>query len=107
VLGRKTFKFEDPRDGNGLPTNTTKCKHAHALLAVCRQLFAETALLPFTLNTFSAEYLLELCRGLRVLKPYQTNNITSINVPREVYIIFDEYVILEMNAFSLPALPRL
>ena len=33
--------------------NTTVAKHALALLSVCRQIFAETALLPFSLNTFS------------------------------------------------------
>ncbi|KAF1835439.1 hypothetical protein BDW02DRAFT_495992 [Decorospora gaudefroyi] len=51
VLGGKTFHIEYSVNTETI-TNTTKSEHALSPLAVCRQVFAETALLPFSLNTF-------------------------------------------------------
>jgi hypothetical protein len=49
ALGGKTYKIEyGPQRGRS--TNTTKSEHGLALLAVCRQVFIETSLLPFRSN---------------------------------------------------------
>jgi len=55
ALGGKTFHiYHDDR--KCIAKNETVSKNTLALLAVCRQVFAETALLPFSSNTFSAEH---------------------------------------------------
>ncbi|KAI4609748.1 hypothetical protein J4E80_008393 [Alternaria sp. BMP 0032] len=53
ALGGKTFHIHH-HEYQGIAKNGTVSKNALALLAVCRQVFAETALLPFSSNTFSA-----------------------------------------------------
>ncbi|KAI4926058.1 uncharacterized protein J4E92_006795 [Alternaria infectoria] len=53
ALGGKTFHI-DYNEYQGIAKNMTVSKNTLALLAVCRQVFAETALLPFSSNTFSA-----------------------------------------------------
>jgi hypothetical protein len=51
VLRGKTFEII--HSAYSKDWDATKPKHAHALLALCRQVYAETALLPFNSNTFS------------------------------------------------------
>ncbi|KAI4915817.1 hypothetical protein J4E90_004263 [Alternaria incomplexa] len=55
ALGGKTFYIHHD-DRQGIAKNETVSKNTLALLAVCRQVFAETALLPFSSNTFSATH---------------------------------------------------
>ncbi|KAF7671513.1 hypothetical protein GT037_010325 [Alternaria burnsii] len=52
VLGGNTYEIRYHQKSEAVK-HTTISKHALALLSVCRQIFAETALLPFGLNTFS------------------------------------------------------
>ncbi|USP77115.1 hypothetical protein yc1106_04389 [Curvularia clavata] len=61
ALGGRTFRFKTTGNYPWYIKNVTKYKHALALLQVCRQIYAETALLPFSTNTFSASrlYVLE------------------------------------------------
>lgn len=54
ALGGRTFRIEGLENGSTNCENKRKFKHALALLQVCRQIYAETALLPFSTNTFSA-----------------------------------------------------
>ncbi|KAI4648275.1 hypothetical protein J4E93_004687 [Alternaria ventricosa] len=59
ALGGRTFHishniYQDVTKNTNVSKNTSVSKNALALLAVCRQVFAETALLPFSSNTFSA-----------------------------------------------------
>ena len=53
ALGGRTFHISH-YIGQHITKNITISENALALLAVCRQIFAETALLPFSSNTFSA-----------------------------------------------------
>jgi len=53
ALGGKTFHIHH-HEYQSIAKNRMVSKNALALLAVCRQVFAETALLPFSSNTFSA-----------------------------------------------------
>jgi hypothetical protein len=52
ALGGQTYELRETAP-YGVVTNTTVSENALALLVVCRQLYAETALAPFSLNFFS------------------------------------------------------
>jgi hypothetical protein len=53
-------------------------KNAMALLRACRQVYWETASLPYKLNTFVAEAASELTALVTQLRPYQHTQITSL-----------------------------
>jgi hypothetical protein len=51
-----------------------------ALLRVCRQTYAETALLPFSVNTFAALDCCNLGKSVKAFKKYQRSQITHLQV---------------------------
>jgi hypothetical protein len=60
--------------------NTTVAKHALALLSVCRQIFAETALLPFSLNTFSVFHPVVFNMWIKSFHPAFAEVVTSVRI---------------------------
>lgn len=60
--------------------NTTVAKHALALLSVCRQIFAETALLPFSLNTFSVFRPVVFKMWIKSFHPAFAEVVTSVHI---------------------------
>lgn len=79
ALGGKTFLI-DHYVYQGIAKNRTRFKNALALLAVCRQVFAETALLPFSSNTFSALHPQILNMWIKDLLPPFAHAITSVRL---------------------------
>jgi len=79
ALGGKTFLI-DHYVYQGIAKNRTRFKNALALLAVCRQVFAETALLPFSSNTFSALHPQILNMWIKDLPTPFAHAITSIRL---------------------------
>ncbi|KAF1946359.1 hypothetical protein EJ02DRAFT_250619 [Clathrospora elynae] len=53
VLGGRTYKFKDTIQTRQARLDTKGEEHIFSLLYVCRQIHFETALLPYTINTFS------------------------------------------------------
>jgi hypothetical protein len=51
-----------------------------ALLRVCRQIYAETALLPFIVNTFSALDCRNLRKSFKAFRKYQRSQITHLQI---------------------------
>lgn len=79
TLGGKTFKIIPGY--YDIPTmNATNSKYALALLQVCRQIYAETTLLPFSINTFSASSPHSLKRWVERLHPARAQSITWIRL---------------------------
>ncbi len=85
VLGRKTFEIRYDKQRR-IAKNTTVSEHALALLAVCRQVFAETSLLPFNLNTFSALDPLALNVWFRSLRSALAEVITAVRIDLHISI---------------------
>jgi hypothetical protein len=79
ALGVNTFVLLKDDDTENI-INTTKAKNALALLAVCRQLYAETALLPFSLNVFSSNSPSTLRSWTSTIQPAYFNNITTLKL---------------------------
>jgi len=79
ALGGKTFLI-DHYVYQGIAKNRTRFKNALALLAVCRQVFAETALLPFSSNTFSALHPQILNMWIKDLPTPFAHAITSVRL---------------------------
>ena len=50
------------------------------LLRTCRQIYAETALLPYKTNTFSFQKYVGIKQGLRYLKPFQRAQIVDVQL---------------------------
>jgi hypothetical protein len=79
VLGGQTWKIRfDLRFGKTF--NQSRYANALALLATCRQIHAETQLLPFRLSLFSALNCVSLHRWLLTIKPFQCTALTNIQV---------------------------
>jgi hypothetical protein len=57
-----------------------------ALLRVCRQIYAETALLPFTANTFSFVDFWDIGRRTKDLRKYQYSQIRTLQL--ELYYLY-------------------
>ncbi|KAL5113340.1 hypothetical protein ACEQ8H_008786 [Pleosporales sp. CAS-2024a] len=81
-------------------------KNRFALLRVCRQMYAEAALLPFSLNTFclrpqSVEHFLHRC-----LKPAQRNAITSLRLPFVISPQFAGHIYERINMRLLQLTPE-
>lgn len=51
-----------------------------ALLRTCRQAYAEAALMPLTLTTFTTHHFLYTAKALRKLKPHQRRLITFFQI---------------------------
>jgi hypothetical protein len=94
-----------------LPTSeqlpTSEPGHVFALLRTCRQIYAETAVLPYTDNTFSFCSVRSMRYGLKHVKAHLRTHITSI----QLEIDFDfrrsrhgfEYYVYLGERFSLRA----
>jgi hypothetical protein len=79
ALGGNTFVLLKDDDTEKI-VNKTKSKNALALLAVSRQLYAETALLPFSLNVFSSVSPSRLRSWASEIQPVHRNNITALKL---------------------------
>ena len=101
LLGGKFFEIT-PHTYREISENRTNSKHALAILAVCRQLYAETALQPFRLNTFSAEYPKVLNEWVRTLRPVCVEAITSIHPKFQVDLYLPRvYVSSRISALTI------
>ncbi|CAN9321678.1 unnamed protein product [Alternaria sp. RS040] len=78
VLGGNTYEIRYHQKSEAVK-NTTISKHALALLSVCRQIFAETALLPFSLNTFSVFHPLVFNIWIKGFHPAFAEVVTSLS----------------------------
>jgi hypothetical protein len=117
VLGGKTHEIENPelrRDSWRAPWSVRKPNQAHALLAVCRQIYAETALLAFELNAFSTPSISMLNEWSRGLPRICTEGITSIrlnvNIVRSPGLIWDTGCLgdtMEARCSSVAGFPSL
>ncbi|KAF2795811.1 hypothetical protein K505DRAFT_193235, partial [Melanomma pulvis-pyrius CBS 109.77] len=74
ALGGQTWKIGVLK-GVGV---TNKKKHALNLLGVCRQIYAETAIIPFQASTFKASNPRKLCTWLLAISPARREAITTI-----------------------------
>lgn len=83
LLGGKVFKIT-PDANHEVSENKTKSRHALAILAVCRQIYAETALQPFRLNTFSAEHPKVLNEWVSTLRLVCVEAITSVHLKFQI-----------------------
>ncbi|KAH7399514.1 hypothetical protein BKA66DRAFT_565585 [Pyrenochaeta sp. MPI-SDFR-AT-0127] len=92
VLGGRVFELEGPSCEN--PNFVERSQHVLALLAVCRQIYAETSLLPFKLNTFSAWNFSKLNDCLnRMMKQAHVDLITYIQL--KSHTVVQPYLSLE------------
>ncbi|KAI4631502.1 uncharacterized protein J4E87_002207 [Alternaria ethzedia] len=89
VLGGKTFVI-DHYVNQDIAKNRTLLKNALALLVVCRQVFAESALLPFSSNTFSALHPQTLNMWIRDLPPPFAHAITSVRLHPRIELSLQE-----------------
>ncbi|CAN9355968.1 unnamed protein product [Alternaria alternata] len=78
ALGGNTYMIRYHRTSKAVK-NTTVAKHALALLSVCRQIFAETALLPFSLNTFSVFHPVIFNMWIKSFHPAFAEVVTSLS----------------------------
>ncbi|CAN9349792.1 hypothetical protein AALT_g5434 [Alternaria alternata] len=79
ALGGNTYMIRYHRKSKSVK-NTTVAKHALALLSVCRQIFAETALLPFSLNTFSVFHPVVFNMWIKSFHPAFAEVVTSVRI---------------------------
>jgi hypothetical protein len=79
ALGGKTFDIRYDRKSE-MAKNTTVSEHALALLSVCRQIFAETALLPFSSNKFSALHPMVFNIWIKSFRPAFAKAATSVRI---------------------------
>jgi len=116
VIGGKTFEIRyEPEPDRSLvrkrlasqvpkpkfiAKNTTVAKNTLALLVVCRQVFAETALLPFSSNTFSASRPDELEMWIKMFPPAVSEAITSIQLPAWIKLSFPEHWVVVVSRIS-------
>ncbi|KAB2106558.1 hypothetical protein AG0111_0g5447 [Alternaria gaisen] len=84
ALGGNTYMIRYHRKSKAVK-NTTIAKHALALLSVCRQIFAETALLPFSLNTFSVSHPLVFNIWIMSFHPAFAEVVTSVRIDIVAY----------------------
>ncbi|KAH6878871.1 hypothetical protein BKA58DRAFT_466490 [Alternaria rosae] len=75
VLGAKVYWARYTKKFQLSPTEP---KNAMALLRTCRQIYAETALMPLTLSTFACASVTQAKGSLGKLKPHQRKQITSL-----------------------------
>jgi hypothetical protein len=57
-----------------------KCMHGMDLLRTCRQIYAETALLPYKTNIFSFSPYTNIKHDLKYMKPFQRAQIDKIQI---------------------------
>ncbi|KAF2030026.1 hypothetical protein EK21DRAFT_112319 [Setomelanomma holmii] len=79
ALGGLTFRLQ-PNDDNEKVANETKSKNAIALLAVCRQLYAETAVLPTSLNVFSSHSPIAIHSWTNAMRPANRASVTNLKL---------------------------
>ncbi|OAG15989.1 hypothetical protein CC77DRAFT_1078733 [Alternaria alternata] len=79
ALGGNTYMIRYHRTSKAVK-NTTVTKHALALLSVCRQIFAETALLSFSLNTFSVFHPVVFNMWIKSFHPAFAEVVTSVRI---------------------------
>jgi len=89
ALGGRTFHISH-YIGQHITKNITISENALALLAVCRQIFAETALLPFSSNTFSAIHPQVFNMWIEDLPPVFAEAVTSVRLHPRIRFYFPE-----------------
>ena len=58
----------------------TDRKYAMALLRTCRQIYHETAILPYKLNTITVSFLQDVAAIVKILRPYQYRHVTTLQI---------------------------
>jgi hypothetical protein len=96
-LGKRKFKYEwmsRPDEPHiGLP-----------LLATCRQIYSEAAIMPFNLNTFVADTLngeRNMLRAFKVFNAHQRKQITSIRLVYKSYDLLGSDALNDFNVYQL------
>jgi hypothetical protein len=100
-LHRGTQRF------SSLPSTQT---NACALLQVCRQIYAETALIPIVINTFSVSDYQSLARVARTLPKYQRGKISEVQFEIPTYKLEaerDKWLLYGFQITKFSALPGL
>ncbi|KAI4684957.1 uncharacterized protein J4E88_004399 [Alternaria novae-zelandiae] len=122
VIGGKTFEILYDRSGpyrspirerlsskvpkrKFIAKNITVAKNTLALLVVCRQIYAETALLPFSSNTFSASRPDNLKMWIKRFPPAVSEAITSIQLDAFIRSSLLEHWVVDVS--SIPQYKRL
>lgn len=86
ALGCKTWTFLVRESHQQTVYVPSRLEHALALLAVCRQIYAETALLPFSLDTFSFDHYTDLQWWLKAQRPAQSDVVSTISIHHRLYL---------------------
>jgi hypothetical protein len=66
-------------------------KNAFSLLRTCRQIYAETAVLPFTINRFSMTCYWTLLKSSKHFRKYQCSQIEKIQLEQSMYGLQERY----------------
>ena len=103
-LIRKRLSFKVPKR-KFIAKNITVAKNTLALLVVCRQVYAETALLPFSSNTFSASRPDKLKMWIKMFPPAVSEAITSIHLAACIKLSPPEHWVVVVS--SIPKYKRL
>jgi hypothetical protein len=80
ALGGETWNFVVRESNRHRVRNCSGFQHALALLAVCRQIYAETALLPFSLGSFSFNDSDDFEIWLKALNSAQRNEVSVVGI---------------------------
>ncbi|PVH96551.1 hypothetical protein DM02DRAFT_477271, partial [Periconia macrospinosa] len=79
ALGGQTFNVKGV--GHRSPASFDGGSNAISLLRTCRQIYSETALIPYKTSVFHGGYYLrKLCHALRKIKPALRQHINTISI---------------------------
>jgi hypothetical protein len=106
VLGGKIFRTEGWGKMAKLATSPADHKKAMSLLRTCRQIYAEAASMPLTLNNFSFEFADQAGKILRKFPGHKRQQISSLQFemrhPNHVFLLDEAH--LRRDKFSFPKL---
>lgn len=93
ALGGKHYTTSKDLGGKTSNSRSLIAPHPLALLSACQQIYAETAVLPFRLNTFSFQVNLDLSKWADDLLPGQRDAVEALRFKRN-------YIDFELNIYS-------
>jgi hypothetical protein len=87
ALGGNTWSFVVREPYGQRIHNCSGFQHTFALLAVCRQIYVETALLPFSLRSFSFNDPEDFDLWLKALHPAQRDGVSVVGVKHWLHVL--------------------
>jgi hypothetical protein len=87
ALGGKTWSFVVREPYRQWAYNCSAFTMALALLAICRQIYTETALLPFSLGSFSFNDPDEFSLWLKALRSAQRDEVSVVGVEHRFHVL--------------------